>query len=99
MLRAIISDTPSKADEQTWVLQGRLCKKWAAELKQKWESTRSTRGGKACSVDVEDITYVDAEGEKVLLEMLSEGAVLRASRAYMTHVLESLKSYLVETRS
>jgi ABC-type transporter Mla MlaB component len=90
MLRAIINETES---EQTWILQGRLCKHWAAELKEKWESTRSTRTGKACSVDLEDVSSVDPEGESVLLEMLNEGAVLHASRAYMKHVLESLGSH------
>jgi len=30
-------------------------------------------------------------GERVLLQMATEGAALRASRAYMKHVLESLK--------
>lgn len=89
MLRATVTETPS---QQSWVLQGRLCKRWAAELKEKWESTRSTRRGKTCSVDVEDVTYVDAEGEATLLEMLHEGAKLRASRVYMKGVLESLKS-------
>ena len=89
MLRAIINETQS---EQRWILQGKLCKRWAAELKEQWESTRSARIGKACFVDLEDVSSVDPEGEVVLLEMLKEGAVLRASRVYMKHVLESLKS-------
>ena len=89
MLRATVTETPS---QQSWVLQGRLCKRWAAELKEKWESTRSTRRGKTCSVDVEDVTYVDAEGEALLLEIVHEGAKLRASRVYMKGVLELLKS-------
>jgi len=41
---------------------------------------------------LEDVSSVDPEGENVLLDMLHEGAVLDASRAYMKHVLESLKS-------
>jgi ABC-type transporter Mla MlaB component len=89
MLKAIISDTPS---EQAWILQGRLCRRWAAVLQEKWESTRSTRIGRTCSVDLEDVTSVDAEGEGVLLEMLTEGAVLHSRRAYMNHVIESLKA-------
>jgi hypothetical protein len=35
---------------------------------------------------------VDDEGERVLLKMLSEGALLVASRAYMKYVLESLEA-------
>jgi hypothetical protein len=84
----MITDTPF---EQKWVLQGRLCGVWAVDLQEKWLSTRSTREGRKCAVDLEDVISVDGKGESVLLQMAREGANLRASRAYMTHVLESLK--------
>ena len=87
MLRTMIADTPF---EQRWVLQGRLCKQWAADLKERWDSTRSTRIGRRCTVDLEDVISVDAQGEGVLLEMVTEGAALFATRAYMKHILESL---------
>jgi ABC-type transporter Mla MlaB component len=89
MLRTMITDTPF---EQKWVLQGRLCKQWAADLKERWESTRSTREGRKCTIDLEDVISVDAGGEDVLLEMVAEGAVLLATRAYMKHTLESLRA-------
>jgi anti-anti-sigma regulatory factor len=88
VLRTMITDTPF---EQKWVLQGRLCGVWALDLQEKWLSTRSAREGRKCAVDLEDVIFVDREGECVLLQMASEGAVLRASRLYMKHFLESLK--------
>jgi anti-anti-sigma regulatory factor len=88
VLRTMITDTPF---EQKWVLQGRLCGVWALDLQEKWHSTKSTREGRKCAVDLEDVISVDCKGERVLLQMASEGAVLRASRAYMKHILESLK--------
>ena len=88
MLRTMIADTPF---EQKWVLQGRLCGVWALDLQEKWLSTRGAREGRKCAVDLEDVIFVDGKGEGVLLQMAAEGAVLRASRAYMKHVLESLK--------
>ncbi|HET7109066.1 MAG TPA: hypothetical protein VFI38_19790 [Candidatus Acidoferrum sp.] len=87
MLRTMITDTPFG---QKWVLQGRLCGVWAQDLQEKWLSTRSAREGRKCSVDLEDVIFVDAKGECVLWQMASEGAILRASRLYMKHVLESL---------
>jgi anti-anti-sigma regulatory factor len=90
MLRTMITDTPS---EQKWTLQGRLCGEWAADLKEQWEAMRSTRESRRCSVDLEDVNCVDSQGESVLLQMASEGAVFLASRAYMKHVLESLKEH------
>jgi hypothetical protein len=88
MLRAMITDT---AFEQRWVLQGRLCNQWAADLKERWEGTRDTRIGRKCTVDLEDVISLDTQGEAVLLEMATEGAMLFATRAYMKHILESLR--------
>jgi len=87
MLRTMITDTPF---EQKWVLQGRLCCQWAADLRERWESTRSTREGRKCTIDLEDVLSVDAQGEEVLLEMVTDGATLFASRAYMKYVVQSL---------
>jgi anti-anti-sigma regulatory factor len=84
----MITDTPFG---QKWVLQGRLCGVWALDLQEKWLSTRSAREGRKCCVDLEDVVFVDAKGECALRQMAAEGAVLRATRAYMKHVLESLK--------
>jgi ABC-type transporter Mla MlaB component len=83
----MIADTPF---EQKWVLQGRLCKQWAADLKERWEGSRSTREGRKCTIDLEDVISVDTGGENVLLEMVAEGAALLATRAYMKHILKSL---------
>jgi anti-anti-sigma regulatory factor len=83
----MIADTPF---EQKWVVQGRLCRQWAADLKERWESTRSTRKGRKCTIDLEDVISVDATGEDVLVRMVAEGATLIATRAYMKHILESL---------
>ena len=78
MLRTVITDTPF---EQKCVLQGRLSWQWVADLKERWESTRSTRKGRRCIVDLEDVISVDTQGEDLLLEMVAEGAMLFASRA------------------
>jgi hypothetical protein len=88
VLRTMITDTPF---EQKWVLQGRLCGVWALDLQEKWLSTKNTREGRKCAVDLEDVVSVDGKGECVLLQMAREGAVLHATRAYMKHILMSLK--------
>jgi ABC-type transporter Mla MlaB component len=87
VLRTMITEAPF---EQRWVLQGRLCNQWAADLKERWESTRSAREGRKCTIDLENVTMVDAPGEEVLLEMVREGALLLATRAYMKEILQSL---------
>lgn len=87
MLRTMISDGPF---EQRWVLQGRLCGRWAEDLKQKWENSRSTREGRKCAVDLEGVISVDEKGERVLVEMATEGAEFVANGLYMKHLLQSL---------
>ena len=87
MLRTMITETPF---EQKWVLQGRLCGAWAADLKEQWEKTRSMRAGRRSTVCLEDVISVDQAGESALLQMAMEGARLMASRAYMKHILASL---------
>lgn len=85
----MISDGPF---EQKWTLHGRLCGQWATDLKQKWEETRSTRKGRACIVDLEDVILVDETGENTLWQMSIEGAQLLSRRAYMKNVLTGLST-------
>lgn len=87
MLRTMITETPL---EQKWTLQGRFCGQWAADLKEKWVETRSSRAGRNCVVDLEDVISVDQTGESALLEMATDGAQMIASRAYMKYILEGL---------
>jgi anti-anti-sigma regulatory factor len=87
MLRTMITETPF---EQKWVLQGRLTGQWAIDLRRRWNETMSARQGRRCVVDLEDITAVDGEGEKLLKQILCEGVLIIVSRAYMKHVVEGL---------
>jgi anti-anti-sigma regulatory factor len=83
----MITDTPF---EQKWVLQGRLVGQWAVDLKEQWERSKSARQGRRCAIDLEDVTSIDDVGERLLLEMVGEGAVFLATGVYMKHRLESL---------
>ena len=87
MLRTMITDTPF---EQRWVVQGRLGGQWALDLQRQWEETRNARQGRRCVIDLEDVTCVDSIGESVLLQMVTDGSQVVASRAYMKYVLQSL---------
>lgn len=41
-------------------------------------------------VDLEDVTWVDDQGEKLLLKIITEGAQVIVNRAYMRYVVENL---------
>jgi anti-anti-sigma regulatory factor len=83
----MITETPFK---QSWVLQGKLCGQWAVDLGRKWREARNRRQGRKCVVNLEDVVFVDSEGEKVLQQILKEDVQVIVSRAYMKHVVESL---------
>jgi ABC-type transporter Mla MlaB component len=87
MLRTMITETPF---EQKWVLQGKLTGQWAIDLKRQWNETKNSRQGRKCVVDLEDVTSVDVEGERLLKQILSEDVQVIVSRAYMKHVIEGL---------
>jgi hypothetical protein len=91
MLRTMITDMPF---EQKWVLQGRLCGQWAVDLKEKWDTTRSSRAGRKCVIDLEDVDCVDDKGRILLHEMVFEGADIVSSRFYVKHVVELLSERL-----
>lgn len=95
MLRTMITEGPF---EQTWILHGRLCSRWAADLKELWQHSRNTRAGRQCTINLEDVTSVDQVGESALLEMVQEGARLVASRAYMKSILEALRASREESK-
>lgn len=91
MLRTMINETPF---EQTWIVQGKLTGQWAVDLKRQWNETRNARQGRKCIVNLEDVTAVDLEGEKLLKQILAENVQVIVSRAYMKHVLENLEGQI-----
>jgi hypothetical protein len=86
VLRITILDTPS---EQKWILQGRLIGPWAAELKASWNE-RDGANGRARVVDLREVTFVDGNGEKVLMRMMQDDAQFIVGGVYATHVVENL---------
>ena len=62
------------ASELRWILSGQLRGPWVAELRSTWERHRSESAGKACVVDLSDVTSIDERGESLLRSMRLDGA-------------------------
>lgn len=88
MLRITFIDTDS---EEKWVLQGRLIGPWAAELLSSWKKAHHENQDRNCTVDLCQVTFIDAKGEKVLTKMIREGAHFVVSGLYATHVVKNLE--------
>jgi anti-anti-sigma regulatory factor len=77
--------------EQRWTLQGRLSGPWVAQLKSNWEKSNAHNGNRRCVVDVNGVTFVDLDGERVLAAMMKDGAEFIATGVYTKHVLDILE--------
>jgi anti-anti-sigma regulatory factor len=88
VLRITIIDEPF---EQRWVLQGRISGPWVAQLRSNWKKSAATNGQVKRVVDLNGVTLVDLNGEKVLATMMREGAEFTATGVYMKHLVETLE--------
>lgn len=88
MLRIMIADS---AMEERWTLQGRLVAPWVSELKANWKRAHSTVEGRKCIVNLEEVTFIDKSGERMLRCMSRQGACFVARDVYVKHVLDRLR--------
>jgi anti-anti-sigma regulatory factor len=89
MLKITITNT---ATEERWTLQGRLVAPWVNELKASWRRARRTAQGQSCIVNLDEVTFIDKSGERILRWMSSQGAQFVASDVYVKHVLDRLRA-------
>jgi outer membrane protein TolC len=87
MLKISFSETPS---EERWILQGRLTAPWFRELRACWKKKHRRDNQRACIVDLNEVTFIDKSGERLLRVLVREGAQCVASGIYIKHVLEQL---------
>ncbi len=87
MLKFSFSEIPT---EEKWILEGRLTEPWVRELRTSWKRNHRTAKERACLVDLNEITFVDKSGERLLHVMVREGAQCIASGIYIKHILENL---------
>jgi len=88
MLKITITNT---ATEERWTLHGRLVGPWANELKASWKRGHRTAQGRRCIVNLEEVTFIDKSGERVLRSMSNQGAQFVTSDVYVKHVLDRLR--------
>ena len=88
MLKITITNT---ASVERWILQGRLVAPWVDELKTSWKRARRAIQSRRCIVNLDEVTFIDKGGERVLRSMSKQGAKLVASDVYVKHVLDRLR--------
>jgi hypothetical protein len=88
MLKISFNKTPT---EERWILHGRrLAGPWVHELRICWKVNHRTDAGRACIVDLNEVTFIDKSGERTLRILARDGAQFTASGIYTKHVIEHL---------
>jgi anti-anti-sigma regulatory factor len=73
------------ADEEEWNLHGRLSGPWVHELRTCWRVNHRTDAGRACIVDLNEVTFIDKSGERLLRTLAKDGAQFSASGICTKH--------------
>jgi hypothetical protein len=89
VLKITIMET---ATETRWIVQGRLVGPWVSELRTTWKTTHGDQDKRTCVIDLNDVTFIDKGGERLLRVLAKEGAQLIASGVYIQHVLEEVNN-------
>jgi len=68
----------------TLLLEGKLAGPWVGEVQGSWEAARAE--GQKISLDLNGVTFIDAEGKALLTKLHQEGAIL-ISRGCLTRAI------------
>jgi ABC-type transporter Mla MlaB component len=88
MLRITITET---AAEQRWTVEGRLVGPWVSELRTSWKKRHRAQKGRACTVDLSGVTFIDKGGVRLLRTMSREVTQFMATGIYTKHVVDQLR--------
>jgi predicted nucleic acid-binding Zn ribbon protein len=80
--------------EERWILHGRLTDAWVHELKRCWKKHHRTDLKRACIVDLNEVTFIDKCGERLLRMLARDGVEFVASGIYIRHVLDEITAEL-----
>ena len=96
MLKINFSETPAK---ERWVLHGRLTDPWVRVFRACWRKSHRSDVERACVVDLNEVTFIDKCGERLLRMLARRGAQFTATGIYTKHILEQITASLGTRRS
>jgi hypothetical protein len=87
MLKITLHDS---ASELRFKLEGRLSGPWVGELRQCWQTARSTTRDRKTLLDLADLDFVDPEGQSLLEEMHRQGVTLVAMSPFIRAIVDEV---------
>jgi len=74
-------------------LEGKLIDPWVAELVRVWmDLSRGPHGGRAVKIDLESVSFVDAQGRSMLAALHRLGCELKGSGPFITAVIQEVSN-------
>jgi hypothetical protein len=85
VLKITIAETET---ETRWTLQGKLVGPWVREFRSCWKRRHRTPTSQKCTVDLNDVMFIDKGGERLLRALSKKGVQLVANGIYTKHLLD-----------
>jgi ABC-type transporter Mla MlaB component len=76
-------------DSETWELEGKLSGDWVKELERCWKERLSPNGA-PLQVHLKTVSYIDAAGKQLLVEMHGRGVEIRGCGCMTKAVVEEI---------
>jgi hypothetical protein len=89
VLKITISETPA---ETRWILHGRLVGAWVDELRMSWKKKPRRQNVEPCVIDLNDVSFIDQKGERLLRALAKKGVRFIASGIYIKYVLQDKRA-------
>ena len=83
--------TQSDSERIRFKLDGKLAGPWVDELARTWDSTTSSAERRPIVVNLSEVTFIDADGKKLLARMFQQGAEFEAGGCMTRCVVEEIK--------
>ncbi|HEV2177352.1 MAG TPA: STAS domain-containing protein [Terriglobia bacterium] len=91
--------TEQGAEAMTLKLEGKIAGPWVAELERAWQASAASCDKAHITVDLSAVTFIDAEGKKLLAEIHQQKGRLQAAGCMTRCVVEEIKRRLPWKRS
>jgi len=95
MLKISISESETK---RQLVLEGKLIEPWTNELKNVGQKAAGDNDHRELIIDLRSVTAISADGERVLLSLMDQGARFRACGVFMRQVVKNLSRQLRDAK-
>jgi hypothetical protein len=89
VLKITIAETET---ETHWILQGKLVGPWVREFRSCWKRRHRTEASQRCTVDLNEVMFIDKSGERLLRALSKKGVQLVANGIYTKHLLEVVQT-------